>query len=144
MSTPSETRGSPAESLLGVSRAVFGVPFRLQTYGNLAYLALQFPLGLAYFTTFVTLLALGAGLSVVLVGVPLLLGTLALATGVVRVEAVLADTLLSVDVRSRPVGIDLEEGVLAYAGTSSSTRGRTSGSRSCWRSCSSASSRSPC
>ncbi|WP_440991506.1 sensor domain-containing protein [Haloarchaeobius baliensis] len=115
MSTPSKTRGGPAESLLDVLRAVFGVPFRRRTYGNLAYLALQFPLGIAYFTTFVTLLALGAGLSVVLVGVPLLLGTLVLATGVVRVEAVLADTLLSVDVRSRSVSVDLDDGALAYA-----------------------------
>lgn len=115
MSTPSETRSGPAESLLDVLRAVFGVPFRLRTYANLAYLALQFPLGIAYFTTLVTLLALGVGLSVVLVGVPLLFATFVLVTGVVRVEAVLADTLLSVDVQSRPVGVDLTDGVLPYA-----------------------------
>ena len=28
---------------------IFGVPFRQQTYSNMAYLLLQFPLGLAYF-----------------------------------------------------------------------------------------------
>lgn len=114
MSVPSETRSGPAESLVAALRAVLGVPFRRQTYGNLAYLALQFPLGIAYFTTLVTLLALGAGLSVILVGIPLLLGTLVLVTGVVRVEAVLADTLLSADVDSRPTAIDLSDGVLAY------------------------------
>ncbi|MFC7137271.1 sensor domain-containing protein [Halobaculum litoreum] len=115
MSTPSETRGGPTESLLGVVRAVFGVPFRPRTYGNLAYLALQFPLGLAYFTALVTLLALGLGLSVVGVGVPILLGTLVLATAGIRVETLLADTLLSVDVRSRRVGVDRSDGVVAYA-----------------------------
>jgi hypothetical protein len=114
MSSPSETRTAPAESLLDALWAVFGVPFRPRTYGNLAYLALQFPLGIAYFTTLVTLVALGAGLSVILVGIPLLLGTLVLVTGVVRVEAVLADTLLSADVDSRPTAIDLSDGVLAY------------------------------
>jgi hypothetical protein len=115
MSVPSETRSTPVESVVDVLWAVFGVPFRRRTYGNLAYLALQFPLGIAYFTTLVSLLAFGVGLSVVLVGIPLLLGTLVLVTGVVRVEAVLADTFLSVDVRSRPVGVDLTAGVLTYA-----------------------------
>jgi hypothetical protein len=115
MALPSETRSGPADSLLAALRAVFGVPFRRRTYGNLAYLALQFPLGLAYFTTLVTLLAFGVGLSVVLVGVPLLLGTLVLVTGVVRVEGVLADLLLSADVETRAVGLDRSDGVLAYA-----------------------------
>jgi hypothetical protein len=114
MSLPSETRSSPTDSLLAALRAVLGVPFRRRTYGNLAYLTLQFPLGVAYFTTLVTLLALGVGLSVVLVGVPLLLGTLVLVTGLVRLETVLADTLLSADVDSRPAAIDLSDGGLAY------------------------------
>jgi hypothetical protein len=115
MSSPSETRSAPAQSLLDALWAVFGVPFQRRTYGNLAYLALQFPLGVAYFTTLVTLLALGVGLSVVLAGVPLLLGTLVLVTGIVRIETVLADTLLSVDVEARPVGLDFDDGVLVYA-----------------------------
>lgn len=114
MSTSSEARGGPAEGLLDILRAVFGVPFRLRTYGNIVYLALQFPLGIAYFTTLVTLLALGLGLSVVLAGVPLLVGTLGLVTGIVRVETVLADTLLSVEVDSRPVALDLSDGVVEY------------------------------
>ena len=53
-------------------RRVFGVPFRLESYRNLAYLALAFPLGLFYFTFLVTGLALGFGLYIVVVGLPLL------------------------------------------------------------------------
>ncbi|WP_193310418.1 sensor domain-containing protein [Halorubrum halophilum] len=115
MSSSSEPRSAPAESFLDALWAVFGVPLRRQTYGNLVYLTLQFPLGVAYFTTFISLLTLSAGLSVVLVGVPLLIGTLVLVTGVVSVETVLADTLLSADVDSRSVAIDLSDGVLTYA-----------------------------
>jgi len=54
------------------SRRVFGVPFRLETYRNLAYLALAFPLGLFYFMFLVTGLALGLGLYIVVIGLPLL------------------------------------------------------------------------
>jgi hypothetical protein len=114
MSPSSETRAAPAESLLDALWAVVGVPLRRQTYGNLVYLALQFPLGVAYFTTLVTLLSLGVGLTAVLVGVPLLIGTLILITGIISVEAVLADTLLTVDVDARPAAIDLADGGLAY------------------------------
>jgi hypothetical protein len=110
----SETRSTPTENLRGVLWDVFGVPFRRRTYGNLAYLVLQFPLGVAYFTTLVTLLALGVSLSVLLVGIPLLLGTLLLVTAVVRVEGVLADLLLSAEVEPRAVGLDTSDGVLVY------------------------------
>jgi hypothetical protein len=115
MSLPSAARSGPTDGLRAALRAVFGVPFRRRTYGNLAYLALQFPLGVAYFTAFVTLLAFGVGLSFVGVGLVVLLGTLVLATAVVRVETLLADALLSAEVTARPVGLDLSNGVLAYA-----------------------------
>jgi hypothetical protein len=52
--------------------SVFGVLFRAATYRNLAYLALAFPLGLFYFVFLVTGLALGFGLYIVVVGLPLL------------------------------------------------------------------------
>ncbi|WP_267643961.1 sensor domain-containing protein [Haloarchaeobius amylolyticus] len=97
-------------ALIGFLRA----PVRLQTYKNLAYLAVQFPLGIAYFTTLVASLALGISLSLVLVGIPLLLGTLVLVTGIVRAEGELANQLLTVDVETRDVGIELEEGLLPY------------------------------
>jgi hypothetical protein len=50
----------------------FGAPFRLQTYRNLLYLGIAFPLGLAYFILFVTGVALGVGLSIIIVGLPIL------------------------------------------------------------------------
>ncbi len=52
--------------------SVFGVLFRAATYRNLAYLALAFPLGLFYFVFLVTGLALGFGLYIIAVGLPLL------------------------------------------------------------------------
>lgn len=52
---------------------VFGVLFRPTTYRNVAYLSLAFPLGLFYFVFLVTGLALGFGLYIVVVGLPLLI-----------------------------------------------------------------------
>jgi hypothetical protein len=112
MSLPSEPRSAP-ESLSAALRAVFGVPFRGRTYGNLLYLALQFPLGIAYFTTLVTLLSLGVGLALLGVGLLLLVGTLVLATALARVEAVLVEALLGVDVAARRVRFTLDDGLVA-------------------------------
>ncbi|HEY2294239.1 MAG TPA: sensor domain-containing protein [Thermoanaerobaculia bacterium] len=47
-------------------------PFRLRTYTNLLYLLLAFPLGLAYFIFLIVGLALGFGLTIVWVGLPIL------------------------------------------------------------------------
>lgn len=80
---------------------VFGVPFRRQTYRNLSYLALAFPLGLVYFVLFAVGLSLGVGLAVVVVGVPLLVGMLGLATGLASVERWLATVLLGIEVPTR-------------------------------------------
>lgn len=81
---------------------LLGVPFRAQTYRNVAFLLLAFPLGLAYFVAVTVGLSVGAGLSVTLVGIPLVLVTL-LAVGYIgRAEALLASWLL-------PVAIDAPE-----------------------------------
>jgi len=93
MSTTRSPRG-PAAAL----RGFIGVPLRRQTYRNLAYLALAFPLGLAYFVAVTTGLSTGIGLAVTLVGVPLLVLTLAGATALAGFEAKLATWLLGVDV----------------------------------------------
>lgn len=50
----------------------FLAPFRLRTYTNLLYLLLAFPLGLAYFIFLSVGLALGFGLTLIWIGVPLL------------------------------------------------------------------------
>ncbi|WP_277556184.1 sensor domain-containing protein [Halobaculum limi] len=115
MSTSSTSRSDPIERLTDGLWAVFGVPFRRETYGNIAYLALQFPLGIAYVTLLATLLALGVGLSVVAVGVPLLLATLVFVTGLTRVEVLLANTLLSRQVTARAVPLTAPDGITEYA-----------------------------
>lgn len=87
---------SPARRL----RAVLGVPFRLQTYRNLLYLVLSFPLGLAYFTFLSVGLSLGVGLAITVVGIPILLAVLAVSTGLAGVERKIATLLLGVEVES--------------------------------------------
>jgi hypothetical protein len=93
MSTTRSLRG-PAAAL----RGFFGVPLRRQTYRNLAYLALAFPLGLAYFVGVTAGLSTGLGLAVTLVGVPLLVLTVAAVVAVAGFEARLATWLLGVEV----------------------------------------------
>lgn len=62
---------------------VFGVGFRRKTYANMAYLLARFPLCVAYFATFIAGLSVGLPLVPLVVGVPILVGVLALA-GYVR------------------------------------------------------------
>lgn len=78
-------------------RRVVGAPFRGQTYRNLLYLTLAFPLGLGYFTGFVTGAALGVGLLITLVGLPILLVTLSATTLAASFEAWLATRLVDVE-----------------------------------------------
>jgi hypothetical protein len=59
----------PRRSWVG---SLFGVIARLQTWKNMAYLALAFPLGLFYFVFLVVGLALGIGLVIIWVGLPIL------------------------------------------------------------------------
>lgn len=88
--------GGPGAAL----RRFFGVPFREQTYRNLAYLALAFPLGLTYFVAVTVGLSTGAGSLVTLVGGPLIVATLVLAAGIGAFEARLARWLLGTDAPS--------------------------------------------
>jgi signal transduction histidine kinase len=46
-----------------------------RTYGGIVYLLLALPLGIAEFTFLATALALGAGLAITLIGIPILIGT---------------------------------------------------------------------
>jgi hypothetical protein len=76
-------------------RRVLGVPFRLESYRNLAYLALAFPLGLFYFIFLVTGLALGFGLYIVVVGLPLLVAVFLCWRLFIRFERLQSRWLLS-------------------------------------------------
>lgn len=88
-----QSKRGPAAAL----RRFFGVPFRAQTYRNLAYLLLAFPLGLLYFVGLSAGLSAGLGLAVTLVGIPLLVLTVAAAAGAAGFEAKLATWLLGVE-----------------------------------------------
>ena len=79
-------------------RAFLGVVVRGQTYRNVAYLLLTFPLGLCYFVFLVTGFSLSLGLAVVLVGVPLLVGMLVAVNLLTRFERWLAGELLGVEI----------------------------------------------
>jgi len=78
-------------------RRFLGVPFRAQTYRNLAFLLLAFPLGLTYFVSVTVGLSVGAGLALTLVGVPLVLVTLLAVSYVGRFEVALTTWLLDVE-----------------------------------------------
>ena len=99
MSEPTWSPSSPMDALA----QFIGVPFQRQTYRNLAYLLLAFPLGIAYFTVITTGLSTGLSLVVTLLGIPIIVGTLAVTLGIGSFEAQLAGWLLDVDVnRSAP------------------------------------------
>jgi len=75
-------------------RRFVGVVGRPQTYRNLVYLALTFPLGIAYFVFLTTALSLGFGLLTILVGLPILIALVLLSDRILVFERWLAATLL--------------------------------------------------
>jgi signal transduction histidine kinase len=85
-----------------------GVVLRPQTWLNVAYLLLAFPLGLGYFIVLVVGVTTGAALAVVVVGLGILLATLAAWRGMAAIERGVARSLLGVaiarpaDRRDRP------------------------------------------
>jgi len=92
------TAATDHSSVLDSLRTVLAAPLRRQTYGNIAYLALTAVLGQLYFVGFVTGASLGIGLVITLLGLPILVGTLAATTGVASLEAKLAGWLVGVDI----------------------------------------------
>jgi len=74
----------------------FGVVIRGQTYLNLLYLFLSFPLGLFYFILLLVGFSLGFGLSVLGIGLLILAGMLAIWWGLIAFERQLAIGLLRV------------------------------------------------
>lgn len=91
-------------------RRIVSAPMRLQTYRNLLYLALMFPLGMGYFTVLMNGYAYAKFLTSTLIGVPLallvLFFTLALAVGLAAFERTLARVLLRVDIPISSVETD--------------------------------------
>jgi hypothetical protein len=98
MSTSTTTADADGATRSGI----FGVLTAGQTYRNLLYLFLRFPLGIAYFTVLVTGFAVGVGMAVLLVGFVLLAMTVAVATYAGSLEAMLANRLLGTDIGYEP------------------------------------------
>jgi hypothetical protein len=78
----------------------FGVIGRPQTWKNVGYLLLAFPLGIAYFVFLVTGLSLGFGLIITLLGIPILVGVLAGAYGLGDFERRITNELLACDTQA--------------------------------------------
>ena len=75
----------------------FDVIVKPQTWRNVAYLLLAFPLGIFYFVFLVTGLSLGLGLLITLLGIPILVGVLASAYGLGDFERLITNLLLEQD-----------------------------------------------
>jgi hypothetical protein len=85
------------DTLHRFGRRFLGAPVRSRTYRHLLYLLLAFPLGIVYFVGFVTGTAVGLGLLVTWLGLPILLLTLSAAAAAAGIEARLATRLVGVD-----------------------------------------------
>jgi hypothetical protein len=77
---------------------VLGVVVKPQTYLNIAYLLLAFPLGVAYFIFLVTGLSLGVSLAILWIGIPLFVGVLLLSRTFANLERRLTSKLLNIDI----------------------------------------------
>jgi signal transduction histidine kinase len=80
----------------------FTAPFRLRTWKETAYAVVALPLGVAWFTIFLTLGTTSLSLIVFVVGVPLLAATLWLARVAGRAQREVAGALLGVSIPGLP------------------------------------------
>ena len=87
-----------SEKHLNLLVRFFTAPVEVRTYTNLFYLALAFPLGLFYFIFLLTGLALGFGLTIIWIGLPILAVVLAASWGMAALERRLAILLLGAEV----------------------------------------------
>ena len=92
MSNKSSIKVADHPNILCLQRGLCA-PLRAQTYKNILYLALAFPLGLIYFVGLALGVALGVGLLVTWIGLPILYGTVLAATVASKTEAVMARSL---------------------------------------------------
>lgn len=75
-------------------------PFELRTWRETLHLLLNMPVGIATFTIVVTGFALGFGMLITLIGIPILIGMLYVSRAMGTVERVRAGLLLDLDVPS--------------------------------------------
>jgi hypothetical protein len=83
-------------------RDVFGVFIDPQVWKSLLYMLISLGTGIAYFTIVVTMVSTSLGTSVLIVGLPLLLLTLALVRGMALAEGRLVEGLLGERMPRRP------------------------------------------
>ncbi len=88
------TQTPPADADRSSGIPVFGALTDAQTYKNILYLLLRFPLGIIYFTIFVTTLSTGLVLTPFVVGIAILAFVPLCALYLGRVEAALTEQLL--------------------------------------------------
>jgi hypothetical protein len=77
---------------------ILGVIVNPQTYRNIAYLLLAFPLGILYFVFLVTGFSLGISLAIVWIGLPILLGMLLLSRTFANLERHLTNNFLGTNI----------------------------------------------
>ena len=95
-------------------------------YRALTHHLLGLPLGIAYFSWFVTGLALGLGLAITLVGIPILTALLASVRPLLAGERVLANSLLDAKIEAAPLAPQAEgtwQRLVAYWKDGASWRG---------------------
>lgn len=90
----------------------FGVALDPHTYGSLFYMLLALPLGILYFTWAVTGVSLGAGLAVLIIGVPFIVLFVGTVYALSLVEGRLVETLLGERMPRRPQAPSREPGFL--------------------------------
>jgi hypothetical protein len=107
-------------------RDIVGVIGDAQTYKNLLYLLLAFPLGITYYVLLIVGFSLGLGLSILVVGLGILVGTAIGLRLIAKFERTLANTLLDTDI-SDPDDVEDADGIVgtcqAYLKASSTWRG---------------------
>lgn len=79
--------------------SIAGVVVEPQTYRNVVYVLLAFPLGVAYFVALTVGFSVGAALTVAVVGVPILLVVVVGSRPLAAFERTLANALLDVEIR---------------------------------------------
>ena len=97
---------APSERV--TARYVFGVVVDPQTYRNILYLILSFPLGIMYFVGLTVGFALGISLAIVIVGIPILIAVVLVSRLFASFERHLANQLLEVEIVT-PTDVRLPE-----------------------------------
>lgn len=95
-----ETSQAAERDLLEI---IFGPATDGQTYLNLLYLLLGFPLSLAYFVFLVAGLSIGVSLLIIFIGIPILIVVLEIGRGLGSLERLLARAMLDLSIPAPPL-----------------------------------------